>query len=368
MQRQHAPLTHRNNRSRFAAVALRWTVAAGPILAAVPAFAQSVYRATPGVRIRPLAVSAAAGVGNIAAVAQLTNGVIAVGDNVNAQVHLYSAGGRYLKSVGRKGVAPGEFNTVRWIGECAPNQIFVYDNTQNRISVFSENGDFVRSVVPAVPRPALIRCNTDGTILLASSTSVLPDFSQRGSLQLNDSAGRLLYRSPELLMSDGRPLGKQLSVSMSPDGVAYGNGERDTFTMMSVRGEGVRQVQAGIAGRVPTEVNQAATIESWASLAPNAQEGDRMRLFLKRMKPVAAMAAYNDLTLDPNTRVLWARTSNPGDPETILERRGLDGALQGRVALPAGVEIFQIRSDVLIGRVKDPATGEEQAIRFRISR
>jgi hypothetical protein len=222
--------------------------------------------------------------------------------------------------------------------------------------------------VPAVPRPALIRCNIDGTMAVAMSSSVLPDFSQRGSLQLNDSAGKLLYRSPELLMSDGRPLGMQMSVTMSPDGVAYGNGERDTFTMMSVRGEAARQVQAGIPGRVPTEINQVATIESWASLAPTAQEGDRMRLLLKRMKPVASMAAYSELMLDPNTRALWARTSNPGDPETILERRSLDGVLQGRVALPAGLEAFQIRSDVLIGKVRDPATGEQQAIRFRISR
>jgi hypothetical protein len=140
MQQQPAPLAHCNKPSRLVVVARALALVAASVLAADPAFAQVTYRATPGVRIRPLAVNAATGVGDIAALAQLTDGIIAVGDNINAQVHLYSAGGRYLKSIGRRGVAQGEFNAVRWIGECAPNQFFVYDNTLNRISVFSAAG------------------------------------------------------------------------------------------------------------------------------------------------------------------------------------------------------------------------------------
>ncbi|MGV3710921.1 MAG: hypothetical protein ACO1Q7_19010 [Gemmatimonas sp.] len=330
--------------------------------------AQPTLRAVPGVRIRPMAASAAGVAGEISAVAQLSSGMIVVGDNLSAQVHEYTASGRYLRSIGRKGRGPGEFNTVRWVGECAPNQIFVYDNALNRISVFTADGNFVRSMVPPAAQPALVRCNTDGTILLGVSTSVLPDLSQRGSFQVNDSTGKLLYRSPELLMSDGRPLGKQLSISLSPDGVAYGNGERDSFTFVSVRGEGARQVQAGIPGRVPTEINRAATIESWVSDASTPQERDRMRAYLTRAKPVAAVAAYNDIAIDPITKLVWVRTSNPGDPTTVFERRGPDGLLQGSVALPPGIDLHQVRGDVLLGKLANPVTGEQLVVSYRISR
>jgi hypothetical protein len=71
------------------------------------------------------------------------NGDIFVSDGYsNAAVHKYSPNGRLIKSWGRSGTDPGEFNTVHNIAVDREGWVYVADRENHRVQVFSSNGKF----------------------------------------------------------------------------------------------------------------------------------------------------------------------------------------------------------------------------------
>lgn len=324
------------------------------------------YRAVPGVRIRAMAAGTANEVGDIAAAVQLSGGTYVIADNVHDQLHFYSAAGRFIRTVGRRGAGPGEFQTVGWLGECGRDSVFAFDVMQNRISVFALDGTFVRSFPPPTSLVGFVRCTLDGTMLYAASAGT-PGTTRRGAIQTSDNTGKLLYRSPELLLDEGRPLGNSIKVAIAPEGMIYGNGDNAFVMMMSIRGETPHRVPAGLASRQPTEANRNAALEYWATAVKGAEyDYERKRVVMRKLEPVRTLPAYTDLFIDAVTKAMWVKTSTFGDPSTILERRGLDGAMQGIATLPPGLKIQQIRGDVVIATMTDARTGEQMLVTYRL--
>jgi 6-bladed beta-propeller protein len=60
----------------------------------------------------------------------------------NARVAKYEPSGRYIKSWGRRGTAPGEFNIVHGIAIDASGTVYVGDEGNRRIQVFDSEGTF----------------------------------------------------------------------------------------------------------------------------------------------------------------------------------------------------------------------------------
>jgi sugar lactone lactonase YvrE len=69
-----------------------------------------------------------------------TGGGTAVG---NARVMKFDKTGRFLKTWGKKGLGPGEFDVVHTIALDSRGRVFVGDRQNNRIQVFDPNGTFV---------------------------------------------------------------------------------------------------------------------------------------------------------------------------------------------------------------------------------
>ena len=62
----------------------------------------------------------------------------------NARVAKYEPSGRYIKSWGRRGTAPGEFNVVHGIAIDAQGNVYVADEGNRRVQVFDSEGTFKR--------------------------------------------------------------------------------------------------------------------------------------------------------------------------------------------------------------------------------
>lgn len=324
------------------------------------------YHGVAGVRIR--ATSAGVEVGDIASAVQLTSGIIIIADNANRQLHFYSALGRFIRSVGRNGDGPGEFRAVKWVGECGRDTVYAYDYMANRVSTFTAAGVLVKTSTPPVGEVAVMRCTVDGNMLYVASASNR-GMSSFGAIQTADAAGKFLYRGPEVLLRENRPLAPSISIAIGPDGIVYGTGDSTFVRSMSIRGEGVRKLPFGQLGRAPTEANRTASINYWATQIRDTQEGyEKMRQMLRKLPPVKTLPAYNDLFVDITTKSIYLKTSNLGDPATVLDRLGPDGVTQGRVTLPPDLEVQQIRTDVLLAKQTDPATGEQLLVRYRLSK
>ena len=78
----------------------------------------------------------------------------------NARVAKYEPGGKYIKSWGSRGTAPGQFNIVHGIAVDAQGNVYVGDEGNRRIQVFDGNGTFKRQFLN-VGTPTAI-CITPG--------------------------------------------------------------------------------------------------------------------------------------------------------------------------------------------------------------
>src|ERR1035438_7596701 len=81
------------------------------------------------------------------AVAIAPNGDIFVADGhggaSNARVVKFSKDGKFLKTWGKKGTAPGEFDTPHAIAFDSQGRLFVGDRANNRIQIFDQDGKFL---------------------------------------------------------------------------------------------------------------------------------------------------------------------------------------------------------------------------------
>ncbi len=86
-------------------------------------------------------------------VAVAANGDIYVGDGHsggglgigNARIMKFDKSGKFLKTWGKKGMGPGEFDTVHTIALDSRGRVFVGDRQNNRVQVFDAEGRFIAS-------------------------------------------------------------------------------------------------------------------------------------------------------------------------------------------------------------------------------
>jgi len=65
------------------------------------------------------------------------------GGETNARIVKFSKDGRFIKSWGKKGSGPGEFDTPHSIAMDSKGRLFVADRVNNRIQIFDQDGTFI---------------------------------------------------------------------------------------------------------------------------------------------------------------------------------------------------------------------------------
>ena len=72
---------------------------------------------------------------------------------VNSRVAKYDNTGTWVKSWGKRGYGPGEFNLPHNIAVDSNDRVCVADRANGRIQVFDNNGNFLKKIVINVPAP-----------------------------------------------------------------------------------------------------------------------------------------------------------------------------------------------------------------------
>lgn len=132
-----------------------------------------------------------------------SRGRIYAGDWYTARVAVLDSSGALLGTVGRKGLGPGEFRSIRGVQVLPGDSLLVYDPNAARLSTFAPDSSRAASVVNLAaalsgPEPHFIRRTPDNTAYLAL---VRPPFTP------GDSARQDLLR---VLNLDGSPRGEPL--------------------------------------------------------------------------------------------------------------------------------------------------------------
>ena len=91
-------------------------------------------------------------------------GRVYVNDSKESAIRVFDAAGAYLKTIGRAGQGPGEFNG--YLQEIEHSQGRLYALVMRSISVFDSEGVFIKSIKPEGPLWQAFRALPDGRFLI----------------------------------------------------------------------------------------------------------------------------------------------------------------------------------------------------------
>lgn len=92
------------------------------------------------------------------------------GGDSNARIVKFTKDGKFIKSWGKKGSGPGEFDTPHAIALDSQGRLFVGDRNNNRIQIFDQDGKFIAQW-KQFSRPSGIDIDAHDTIYVSDSES-----------------------------------------------------------------------------------------------------------------------------------------------------------------------------------------------------
>jgi hypothetical protein len=134
--------------------------------------------------------------GSVRDVALGQNNEVYVLDDMNATVRVFSMDGRHLRSFGRKGSGPGEFGNAASL-TVTPAEVRIMDSRNSRIVVYGRDGKHMRTYsVPAAQfgLNSVFPMRYDmwvGSRITAASSSVLGEFFNSSAAEVARNAARI---------------------------------------------------------------------------------------------------------------------------------------------------------------------------------
>ena len=97
------------------------------------------------------------------------NGTIYIFDRGDINIRAYSKNGQYLRTIGRKGMGPGEFNVPLYFDLSENGHIYLSDSRNKRVAIFDTTGAYISGF--NISEGNLDWIQTDNTNIYLSNTS-----------------------------------------------------------------------------------------------------------------------------------------------------------------------------------------------------
>jgi|GEM_PF-2385374 len=331
--------------------------------------------------------------GQISGIKVDEKGQIFVADVVNAKIFMFSPRGNLVRTIGRKGEGPGEFERIWGIQIGRKDSLFVYDQQLYRITVFAKNrynkpANTIRiSNAPSMfGGPATVGSLNSGlngfwilksgNFLLAYSNYYSPqNFMQPHDLYLfelkRDGAfvskkpfltvrdkQFLVFTQPVFMVSD-MPYAVRPVIHVGPDGLVYYAQNSDlSINALDINGKLIKTIKSGVA-RI--SLNDRLWQEGLQKLGLQLSVADleRSRTPLPKYQPV-----FEDFLVDAQERV-WVGV-NTGDKDNyswwIFNK---DGEKIGEISLARSVVLKVVKGDYAYG-IETGNLGVQSVIRYKI--
>ena len=141
------------------------------------------------------------------------------GGNSNARVLKFSQDGRLIKTWGKKGTAPGEFDTPHSLAMDSRGRLFVGDRGNNRIQIFDQNGTFLDEW-KQFGRPSGVFIDRNDTLYVADHQS---DQKTNPGFRKGIAIGSARDGKVTTVIPDPDPEGSQEGVAADSTGNIYGS-------------------------------------------------------------------------------------------------------------------------------------------------
>lgn len=193
---------------------------------------------------------------------RLPNGTVVIGDNGAPNIKWFAPDGRFLRSVGRRGDGPGEYQLVELIGTCGSDSLFVIDKVNRRLSVLSHDGRLLGTRSMSVDQsstpqsPSIIACGPNRRFALLGrprgptpsgdapfrSDVVVRMQSLDGAERVDAGTTRSSERHRFGDVAGPRPLGKQSVIAISAQWLYVGTGDSASIHVYGLNGRRERDI------------------------------------------------------------------------------------------------------------------------------
>jgi hypothetical protein len=309
---------------------------------------------------------------------RLSNGRLVVANSGSHELRAFDAGGNFDKPIGRTGDGPGEFRSLAWLNAGTGDTLRTYDWNLLRVSVFSDEGVFQRSMYLGVPSEMvglrLIGVLGDGR-LIARTQNAVTVTSQGGvrrdtvailaytaTGQLGDTVGwfpgneEWIERGEKSVSASDRPFGKKLFAVAHQSVIFVGTADAPEVLVERADGSLVRIIRWTSEPAAVT----SADIDAYIKHAGNgwSTESEAMRdRYLARLRDAPfprTKPVYSGLVVSASG-ALWVRRYDEPASATpaIFEVFDSTGTWQGAVRLPPRFAPTQITPDYVLGTWTD---------------
>jgi hypothetical protein len=334
--------------------------------------------------------------GQVRGAARLSDGTVVVADGTSRQLRFFDPAGRFVRTVGRGGGGPGEFQSLDGVLPYRGDSVAAWDARQRRLSIFTVAGTYVRAATVADAAglsPGIRGVFPDGSFVLEPSGS-LQAFLRMQAGERRDSVSYVrvspqgaladtlsVQADREIAASRGGAVLLQQSVLFGRDsylatgeGRAYA-GQSDAFRIDVVdpRGTPMMSIRRNTPPR-PVSGDDLRRARA-AALSDRRDRDAQISRMTGAPAPASAeplpsrptMPAFDHLIVD-SEGYLWVR-------DFVVDRAApsrwsifdASGAWLGTVELPPGLYVSQIGPDWVLGRTKDELDVEHVRL-YRLSR
>jgi len=307
--------------------------------------------------------------------ALLSDGSIVVANGGSQELRFFDQAGVWMRSTGRAGSGPGEFNSLGWLHVGTADTVRAYDWGQLRVSVFSSDGKYQRGYMLGTnggggtlrPQAALangaVVASTQSSVDMNSAPGVRRDTSL---LMLFDAEGRLLDtlgrfpgseawvdRTERSMSVRSRPFGKRLTVRAHNTSVYVGSADFHELTVLS----GNRSDRRTLKWSGPTVAITPQIVDAYVAATvadvPTDQRASATEM-LRRAPFPAAMPTFATFVVADDGTVWVGRYLARGQGERqTFDVIDTAGATLGSVEMPARFAPSQVTRERVVGIWRD---------------
>lgn len=305
---------------------------------------------------------------------RLGDGRIAVADGGSGEIRFFDASGRFLKSTGGEGDAPGEYRQIAALGALPGDSLWVYDFGLRRFTLLGHDGDVSRTVqvvanLSAVNAVGLI---SDGSFVLQELWGSAVQHGGRGGLTREpaavvrlsadgttiDTVGVFPGREVFVGSEDGRavmstPLfARSTMVIASAGDVMVGNREKFEIDVYTPLGNLMRSVRVSGVDLSISRDAVARLIEDALAEVPTERRA-MQRTHMESMDLPPSRPAHGRLLVDTEGHLWVAEYTRYPTPSVRWSVFDQAGRWLGLVTVPPRFQLYQVGADLIIGVSRD---------------
>jgi hypothetical protein len=319
-----------------------------------------------------------------------SRGQLYVTDRGIAGIRVFSDTGALVRTIGRAGDGPGEFQRTPLVYVGSQDTVYALDKEAMRLTVFAPDNfsavetidisgaetfdaefqtfQYAQNLIGVVKDGFLVRFEDLKIPLMSDMDApelvVLKLLDRKGNVSADTIVqmpkSDLLYARTggQSSMMAKIPFGREVFIALSPDNLLYyGRNEAIEIQVRSIDGSTHRSV------RVPHDPVPVTDDERnrWLSAYPDNTQHE-MRSVLPKTRP-----AYEALILDDSERI-WLRLSSPKgavDAQWIVVN--LEGKIQAKTTLPSTIWLKAITGNRAFGTSSDEEQGAPLAVAYEIT-